>query len=176
MILKSDLTRIGNFGHPHGICGEINASIDDEVYFPDKGKYLIVEIDGIFVPFFIVTSRRRGSDSWLLKLDDIMDESQAETFTNLEIWALTADCTFENNEQEDGLYAEDLIGFEVHDTETGFSGTISDIDDSTANTLFIIKPQVGEGSVLIPVADEFIKELDLEHKRIIMTLPQGLLD
>ena len=56
MILKEELTEIGRFGKPHGIQGEINATVDDDVDV-DAINRIVVNIDGIYVPFFIRSIR-----------------------------------------------------------------------------------------------------------------------
>ena len=57
MIRRDELIQIGQFNKPHGIEGEITASVNYD--FDDLSAFscLIVEIDGIFVPFFVTNVR-----------------------------------------------------------------------------------------------------------------------
>lgn len=173
MILSDQLTDIGRFGHPHGINGELQATIDDDIDL-NALSCIIVDIDGINVPFFIKSYRQRGAQSYLIMLDDINDEQVAARFTNKEIYALCEQCQRDEN-QSDGFYAEDLVGFTVSDISESFKGEIIGIDDSTSNVLFIIKTDDGTQK-LLPVADEFIADIDIEHKHIIFDLPEGILE
>ena len=63
-------------------------------------------------------------------------------------------------------------GFKAIDTSLGELGEITDIDDNTINTLFVI----GEGNdeILIPAQEEFIADIDHDKKEIIFNLPEGL--
>ena len=48
------------------------------------------------------------------------------------------------------------------------------MDDSTLNTLFIVDRQGEE--LLIPAQEDFIVDIDQQHKVITVDLPQGLLN
>ncbi|WP_368660092.1 PRC-barrel domain-containing protein, partial [uncultured Muribaculum sp.] len=54
-------------------------------------------------------------------------------------------------------------------------GTITDIEDSTENALFVINRPDGQPAY-IPIADELIDEINPEERYIVMTLPEGILD
>jgi len=72
------------------------------------------------------------------------------------------------------FYYHEIIGFEMIDTEFGSVGTITGVNDSTAQALFEVDHNGSE--VLIPINDEFIEKLDRENKTITVTTPEGLID
>lgn len=175
MILKEELTEIGRFGKPHGIQGEINATVDDDVDV-DAINRIVVNIDGIYVPFFIRSIRVKRLDSVIIGIDDINNEDQAARFTNLDIYALISDNIREVPDNDDGgFYAADLIGYTIVHADGRPVGKITDINDSTENALFIIQSPDGTDKY-IPIADELIDEINPEKRYITMTLPEGLLD
>jgi len=175
MILKEELTEIGRFGKPHGIQGEINASIDDDVDIDAIDK-MVLNIDGIYVPFFIRSIRVKRHDSVIIAIDDVNDEDQAARFTNLDIYALISDNVREvSDEDEDGFYAADLIGYTIVHADGRPVGKITEINDSTENALFIVQLPDGTDRY-IPIADELIDDVNPEKRYIVMTLPEGLLD
>ena len=53
MIRREDVYKIGKLGKVHGIKGEISFLFDDDVFDRADADYLILDIDGILVPFFI---------------------------------------------------------------------------------------------------------------------------
>ena len=57
-------------------------------------------------------------------------------------------------------------------------GRITDFDDSTSNTLLIAERETDNKTIrlFIPIADEFVIDIDRENRRIEMRLPEGLLD
>lgn len=176
MITNDQIIEIGTFTHPHGINGEICATFDIDVN-PLDLKCIVVNVEGIFVPFFISTVRPRGANSLLLTLDGINNETEASAFSKKAIYALKTDrddCE-EADEEADGFYAEDLIGFAIHDTDGRLQGVISDIDDTTENILFLVTDQ-NDNELMIPVADEYIEEIDPENRSVVVRLPEGLLE
>ena len=74
MIKEEDTLIIGKFQKTHALKGELNAIIDIDPECFVEGKPLIVEIDGILVPFYVDTYRKKGSLSILIKLDGIESE------------------------------------------------------------------------------------------------------
>ena len=63
----------------------------------------------------------------------------------------------------------------VTDTDGTEIGVITDVDTQTENWLFSVETPDGR-TIYIPVHEEFIQDIDHEHKRLQMDLPDGLLD
>lgn len=175
MITSDMITEVGRFGQPHGIKGELNAQLDVS---PDSISCIVCDINGIYVPFFIASSRSRGPHSHLLTIDGIENESEASLLKNRPIFALKSEVEEQvdgsSADDADGFYAEDLIGYSIADTAGTLQGVIEDVDDSTDNVLFIA--QTPRGEVLIPVADDFIEQIDADNKIITFDLPEGFLN
>lgn len=169
-----DLVRIGRLVKPHGIKGEINASVDVDGVDLSALRCIVVEVEGIPVPFFIDSVRQRSHSSVLLTIDGITDENAAAELCGADYHALAEDLPDEaDTEDEDGFYASDLAGYSVVTADGNELGMIDDVEDSTANVLFIVSTPDG-GTLYIPVAEEFIDNIDCESKRITMTLPEGM--
>ena len=183
MIRRSDIFPAGVFGKPHGVNGEISATFDYGVD-PGATDCAIVDIDGIYVPFFIEGIRRKGRDSFLLTIDGIDSEVDAKLLVNRQIFmraahrdAVMARDAEDSEDDADGLYATDLVGFTMKlDPDGSVLGKIAGIDDATANVLFIVERADGGGDLLIPVADEFITDIDTEQSEITVDLPDGLIN
>lgn len=179
MIRENEIIAIGKFGHPHGVNGEISCFLDEPVDFLAL-RCIVVNIDGINVPFFINSSRAKGPHSTLLTIDGISDERAASEFAGKTIFALKDDYISENDyddgDQDSGLYADDLIGFSIVDTSGRLNGTITDVDDTTENVLFIVYAENSTKPILIPVANEYIDEVDQENRILTVDLPDGFLD
>ncbi len=174
MITPDILTSIGTFFKPHGIKGEISATLDYDID-PSELRCIVLEIDGIFVPFFVDSSRPKGASLWLVKLDGVDSEKSASAFSNHEIYAITAELPEGLvDEGEDGLYLYDLEGYTLKE-DANVIGTIDGVDDSTANILLIVKTPAG-GTVYVPFAEEFLTDIDKDNHTITMTLPEGLID
>jgi 16S rRNA processing protein RimM len=174
MITKDEIIEIGKFQKTHALKGELNALLDvDEDYAAD-GNPLIVEMDGIFVPFYAESVRPKGSESCLVKLKDVDSQELAQQFVNKNIYALRSELVNYYDVPEDEIVA-DFVGFKIVDRHIGEVGTVADIDDTTANVLFVVNRPDGS-TVLIPVADEFIESIDTDAKLIYTSLPDGLIE
>ena len=56
----------------------------------------------------------------------------------------------------------------------GELGEITDVDDTTINTLFVVDYNGEE--LLVPAGEEMIKEIDHEQRIIRFNLPEGLIE
>ncbi len=174
MIKDSEITEIGHLAKPHGINGEIVAITVLDADTILNLRCIILNIDGINVPFFLNSVRPKNYESVLISVDGITNEDMASTLCNNTIYALSTDIEPGDNSDEDGLYARDLVGFSV--VENGCQiGEIIDIEDSTENALFIVK-RTNNNLTYIPIADEFIIDICTDSKTVIMDLPTGIMD
>lgn len=178
MIRKEDVYKIGRLGKPHGVKGEISFQFTDDVFDRTDADYLIIEVDGILVPFFIEEYRFRSDETALLKLEDIDTQEAARELTNSDVFF---ERRLSDNADEPSMAA--IIGYRlINDADGQEIGTITGIDDSTENILFeVMKADTQGGSVsvspmLVPAADEFIKGIDNDKREIRVALPEGLLD
>ncbi len=181
MITRRELTEIGHVNKPHGHAGEMSVSLSCDLD-PADIHFLMMDVDGIFVPFMVTSSRPRGSEAWLVTFEGIDSDSEAAAYTGSTVYALTSTLRSlsDNNDDDDDddndgyVGADSLIGYTiVADGKT--LGIVTDIDMSTLNALFVVESTDNE-RILIPIADEFVDRVDPETEHIYMSLPVGLLD
>ena len=77
MIKKEEVYKIGRIGKPHGVHGELQLQFSDDVFDVVDADYLILDIDGILVPFFMEEYRFRSDEIALMKFCDINSDAQA---------------------------------------------------------------------------------------------------
>lgn len=173
MISHDSLVSVGETLKPHGVRGELSATFDDPEMDPAALRCLILEMDGLPVPFFLESARRRGTASWLLKFQDCDDENAAARLSRHEIFALAEDVP--HPDDDEGVYLHDLVGYTVYDESDNPVGNVADIDDSTANTLLIIN-RSGAKDALVPFSDELLLWLDTGRRALGLDIPAGVLD
>nr|WP_297161791.1 ribosome maturation factor RimM [uncultured Dysgonomonas sp.] len=173
MIREDEVLKIGKFIKPHGIKGEITFAFDNDIFDRVDCPYLICSIDNIFVPFFIKSYRFKGNDTALVLLEDVESEIQAKRFNGLSVYFPRK--YFDNNDEVE-LTLSYFIDFIVIDKQLGEIGIIKDIDESTINTLFLLKKKGSDDDIIIPASDDFITDIDSENKILYVELPVGLLD
>jgi len=169
MIKKEEVYKIGRLGKAHGVKGEISFHFDDDVFDRVDADYLILDIDGILVPFFMEEYRFRSDTTALVKFCDIDTQERARELTNTDVF-FPRELTDDDEGVPRSLTV--LVGFDVVEATTGQAiGRIASIDDSTANLLFEL-----EDGMLIPASDDLISDIDSKKQIIKMTLPEGLLN
>ena len=168
MITPDDVFRIGKIGKPHGIKGEVTMHIDDDVFDRTDADYLILDMDGILVPFFIEDYRFKTDDNALMKFEGIDTQERARELTGCEVY-FPREMAEDDEEQ---LSWAAIVGFELIDANTGKSaGRIASVDDATINILFEL-----EDGKLIPASEELITNVDTKKQQIFINLPEGILE
>lgn len=175
MIERTLLSNIGVLAKPHGIKGEISARIDAGVEPDDVPGFghIFVETDGLMVPFSILATRPKGSESMILALKGIDSQEDAAALTGKDIWIETRLLPDSDDSNQDGFYIDDLVGFTIESDGTTV-GTIEGFDDSTENVLFTVVTNGGD-ELLIPASEQLIESIDPDRRTVVMNLPEGLL-
>lgn len=175
MILRDELIAIGRYNKPHGVAGEISATIDVDIDTLKDLSCLVSNIDGIFVPFFVNSFRPKSQETVLLTINGIESEKEVTRLVNRDIYALKRDYRQESIDNDaDGYPLDYFIGFELRDADGKRVGEITDVDEQTENAIFIVDRDGDE--IMVPATDDLIVEFDLDKKVMVMDLPQGLLD
>ena len=169
MIKKEEVYKIGRLGKAHGVKGEVTFQFDDDVFDRIDADYLILDVDGILVPFFMEEYRFRSDTTAIVKFCDVDTQERARELTCCDVYfplSLVPD------EDDAPLTYAFLVGFSLIEAKSGKTiGTIAAIDDQTVNILFEL-----EDGTLIPASDELITDIDKDKRKIMMTLPEGLLE
>ena len=168
MIKKEDVYKIGRLGKAHGVKGEVSFQFDDDIFDTADADYLILDIDGILVPFFMEEYRFRNDSLALVKFCDVDTQQRASELTGCDVYFPRSIA----DERAEGLSLSSLVGFDLIDANGNEKvGTIAAIDDTTQNILFEL-----EDGTLIPASDDLITDIDTQQRQITMNIPEGLLD
>lgn len=171
MIRKEDVYRIGQLTKPHGIKGEVAFSFTDDIFDrTDECDYLVCLMDGIMVPFFMEEYRFKSDTVALVKFEGVDTAEQARRFTNIEVYYPTRYA-----EESDELSWSYFVGFRIEDKHLGLLGKVEEIDETTINTLFVIRRPDGE-ELLIPAQEAFITDMDHKQRVIRTDLPEGMVE
>ena len=174
MIKREELIGIGHYNKPHGVAGEISATVDVDALVLQELSCLVTDMDGIYVPFFVKACRPKSHETVLLTIDGITTEQEAARLVNRDIFALKREFDRESDDADaDGYPLDYFIGFELRDGNVTV-GQIIDVDEQTENAIFIVSRD--DDTVMVPANDDLIVEFDLDRKLMVMNLPQGLLE
>lgn len=120
---------------------------------------------------------RYQKDMAILKLKGVNDRNAAEALKDCDVYITEADL---RELPEDTFYIRDLIGCRVinrsENTENEKEiGIITDVLQNTAQDIYQVKTKAGK-EVLIPAVGEFIKEINIDEKTVIVSLIPGFMD
>ena len=169
---KDEFYKIGKIGKPHGVKGEVSFMFDDDVFDRTDADCLMLQLDGILVPFFLEEYRFKSGETALVKFCDIDTQDAARELTGCDVFFPRAAA------DGDGTHLSwaQIVGYTLVDTATGqHVGEIESVDDSTLNLLFQVRRPDGS-ELLIPAHEELIENIDTEKRVIEASVPEGLLD
>ena len=180
LITVGELYPIGFVAKTHGIKGELNVRLDADC-FPEDFRFLVFEMDSIFVPFVVTSSRGKSDDSRLVSLEGVDTVDDAKEFAGKTAYVLKSELEKlpgygDENDGDDGFYLDDLVGFKLFDADGCEVGEITGYNDDTQNYLLEILLNDGSRHVFVPYVDEWLMDFDAEKKTIKFNLPEGLLD
>ncbi len=172
MIKKEEVYKIGRIGKPHGVKGETTLQFSDDVFDRVDADYLVIETDGILVPFFFEEYRFRSDSVALVKFCDIDTLEQAKELTGCDVYFPRS---LSDGDAETMSWAE-IIGYRLVDAnQYQVVGAITAVDDTTINVLFEVMTDDGK-EILIPASEELIQDVDTQQRTITMNIPEGVLD
>ena len=160
-----DLIEIGQIVNTHGIKGEIklNPWTDDlydieelDVLYFENGEELKIE------------RSRVHKNTVIIKIKGIDSINDAEKLKGKILF------TEKTPLPEGRYYIKDLIGLTAVEEDKEI-GTLTDVFNTGANDIYEIKSKEGK-TLYLPVIDGVIGDVDLENKKIYVTIPEGLED
>lgn len=179
MITIQEIKEIGELIKPHGIKGELVIQLDYDIN-PDELRCIVLDVDGIYVPFFLNGTRPKSKHTSLVFIDGVTSDTEAKAYAGKTVYALRSDLENlmdDDGEEDDGFYLSDLIGFNLLDENGKTLGTVVDYDDSTVNLLLQIEAaDASQRRFFVPAAADLIESIDFDAKQIVMVLPEGLTD
>ena len=169
---KEDCFYLGKIAKKFSFKGEVLIYLDtDEPELYENLESMFVECGKHLVPFFIENSSLHKNDFLRVRFEDVKDEEEADALLGNHVYLpLKMLPKLSGNK----FYFHEVIGFKVEDKRFGFVGEIQSINDSSAQPLFEVLN--GDVEILIPMIDHFLVKIDRENKKVMMDLPEGLIE
>lgn len=166
-----DCYKIGFIMKPHGLKGQVTIALDPEA--PEDMstvETIFVEVNERLLPYFVESISIKGSKAFL-KLEEVDSQEGAQQISKSAIFLPKAS---RPRSGRGAFYDDEVIGFEVNDTEMGTLGKITEVVQAGPNKLLSVSYQ--EREVLIPLNSPFIEGVNKTRKKITVSLPDGFLD
>ena len=154
---------IGRIARAHGIRGEVVIATHD------PASDVLDELPTLWIGGATrrVTEARHTHRGWLVQLEGVATRTDAETLRGqvVEIDRAALDL------EEDDILLDDLVGCEVRRVDGTPWGTIHAVESGMQDLLVI---HDGELERLLPLVDEFVKNIDLAAGVVTVDPPEGL--
>jgi 16S rRNA processing protein RimM len=132
---------------------------------------VFLEIEGRQVPFFISDLEYSGADILKLSFDGYNSSKKISEFIGCRIF-LTNEIPDNIDQKSDN---QTLIGYTIFTQEGSLIGPVSDIISNNGQWLLNILSS-DRKSILIPFHEDFIISIDKKKRKVMMDIPEGLLD
>ena len=173
--------RIGKIVKPQGIKGEVKVLVttsDINRFKSLKNVYLHIDeeaSDEIIlnnIDIKEVIEVKFLKDFVILKLKNVDSVEGAEKLRNMSLYVNRED-SYKLKQNE--YFLADLNGLDVKNIDNNeIIGKVTDILETKTQSILVIKNESKE--VLIPLVDEFIKNIDLDNKLIQAKLLEGMIE
>jgi 16S rRNA processing protein RimM len=168
---RDDYTFLGTIVKTRGTSGDlIIRSKKKIVQIKNNWESVMVEIDGLMVPFFISGWNISGSNEILVTVEDIDIPEKAEKFSGRKVYINKSVIVFSPHE----FHPDEVNGYLVIDINAGEIGRINGIDEIPGNPLFRLEYHGRE--ILIPIHQDLIIEVNEKKKIVRVNLPAGFLE
>lgn len=173
MINADEVFQIGYIAKGRGISGEVELRFTDDVFDRGDAEYLILQIDGIFVPFFWEEYRFKSNEVAIFKFEHVDDECRARSLVGTKVFYPLSHVPDDDEPALSSLKV--LTGYAVYVDGDTRLGSITDVDDRSANVLLTITAADGR-SWLVPFHTDFVTAFDHHGRSLHLSLPDGLLE
>lgn len=164
------LMEIGQIVNTYGIKGflKVVPYTDDITRFENlKSIYIQTKND---LKTVIIEEVKYSKNLVLLKLKGIDDINKAEIYKNCYIKIDRKDAV---ELPKNSYFIVDLIGLNVYTVDGLYLGNVIDVYSTGANDIYVVKDEKGK-QVLLPAISDVIKNVDIEGKKMLVYLIEGL--
>ncbi|WP_322922736.1 ribosome maturation factor RimM [Paenibacillus campi] len=166
---------VGKIVNTHGIRGELKIYPNTdfpEVRFAPGNKLMMRNEDTGAVQEVEIQTSRLQKNMYVIRFKGFGDINEVEQYKG---WELRVSKDEAVELEEDEYYFHEIIGCEVI-TDAGQSlGVIQEILTPGANDVWVVKPAKGK-DILIPYIHDVVQQINIDDKKIIVQVMEGLLE
>lgn len=171
---KAAMVDVGTVTKTDGTRGAVLVKLRRGVDAADVfgSEFMFVVVDGAEVPLRVADFAQRGDWAATVTFANVASADAAMRLVGCAVRAKAVGAPATGDEDA----GDTLVGYAVVVEGVGEVGTIEEVDDSVAaNPLFVVG-RPGGGELMIPATADFVVEADDARRRLVLRLPDGLLD
>lgn len=164
-----DLVNIGTVVGTHHLIGtvKVNSIFEDiEVII---GKKVVLEKGDIKKLLTVNKVQKLNDRKLLVDFLEIKNRDEAREINGFQV-KIRRDLLPEKNEDE--FYIKDLLGINVYENGK-LIGSVLDVMETAAHEILIILDEKNN-EIMVPLIEEFVKEIDFKNNRLIVKLIEGM--
>ncbi|MEX2415283.1 MAG: ribosome maturation factor RimM [Paenibacillaceae bacterium] len=165
---------VGTIANTHGLKGELKivsrTDFPEERYRPGSRLTMMdpeltkqIEVE--------VVSSRNHKNTYIVKFKAWNDINEVEKFKG---WLLKINKDQRIELPEHEFYYNEIVGCTVVSDEGDELGVIQEILSPGANDVWVVQPVTGK-AVYIPYIEDVVKQVDVQNKKVIVHILEGLL-
>jgi 16S rRNA processing protein RimM len=163
---------IGRLVATHGLKGSLvlKHELGKKTDFKGLKAFFMEELPGSFLPYFPITVTARSEQEVLVEFEGIITREKAALLVKKQVWL---------EEEDFKKFASagapiSLLGYMIVDQDREL-GEVLEVIEQPHQVLCRIRHD-GQKDVLIPVNEGFLLKIDKKNKRVILDLPEGLIE
>ncbi len=166
-----DYIIVGVITNSHGVKGEVKVfPLTDDI---DRFNYLENAYIGKNKIKVSVEKVRQHKNLAIIKFNEYNNINEILKFKDDYIYIDDGDKV---NLPKDHFFIYDLIGSQVFDMESNLVGILEDVIKGPSNDIYVVKNKEKNKEYLIPSVKEFIHEVDILNKKIIIDPIEGMIE
>lgn len=174
---NNEYIKVGLISDGHGLRGDVYAIIfSGDVSWIDELEEIYLmpvgQTDPKKLKPFEVKKIKPFKKGFIAQLENVTDRNQSDALKKQEVW-VPADLFI--SEDGDQPYLQELLDFAVQDKQLGLIGNIEDFSSNGEQDLFVLDKKINGQSIEIPFVKEFVIEIDYKNKKMMLDLPEGLI-
>jgi len=172
-----EMAVVGRIARPHGIRGQVVVNLETD--FPHErfqpGAELFVNRKTVGEPgdvqHLVIATVRFHNERPIIGFEGVADMNQAIALAGSELRVPIDRLAVLPPEM---FYRHDLVGCAVDKADGSHVGEVTDVEGTLGGSRLVVA--TGRGEVLVPLAAEICRSIDVAGKRIVIEPPEGLLD
>ena len=164
-----ELVNIGTIVGTHHLNGTVKVTSVFGEFEVIIGEKVILEKAGERKLLTVKTVKRMNPKKLLVDFAEIEKIDEAKALNGFQI-KIRRSLLPEKNEED--FYLNDLFGMKVYEGGE-YLGDVADTMETAAHNILIVLNEA-DREIMIPMVDNFVKEIDFENTKIIVELIEGM--
>lgn len=171
---STNLKKIGIVSDAHGIRGEIYIIVfsGDVSWIQEVTELNLKATASENKKIYKLKKIKAFKKGFIVSFHDVINRNQAEELKKQEVWIDEKLFISKDGEQP---FLNELIDFEIIDSKLGQIGQVIQFSSNGQQDLLVLNQVVNNQNIEIPFIKEFVIHVDYVTKKIMMDLPEGLI-